>query len=52
MPDNKDTPFRPTRQPLREDKGAVLPVAPSSVPMPGVKPTQGARPDKPVKAKD
>jgi len=47
MNDRKDP-----REKLHEDKGAVLPVAPATVPMPKVKPTEGARPDKPTKAKE
>jgi hypothetical protein len=49
MTDKKDVPTRPSIG--MDHKGAVLPSAPSKAPMPAVKPTEGAKPNPPVKSK-
>lgn len=49
MTEKKDIPARPSIG--MDHKGAVLPSAPSKAPMPPVKPTEGAKPSPPSKAK-
>jgi hypothetical protein len=44
--DKKDTPTRPSLS--LDHRGAVLPPAAPKVPMPTVKPTEGAKPNNPA----
>jgi hypothetical protein len=50
MNDKKEAPSRPSIG--IDHKGAVLPSAPSKVPIPAVKPTGGPKPSPPAKFKE
>jgi hypothetical protein len=50
MTDKKITPARPSMS--LDHKGTVLPPAAPKVPMPPIKPTQGAKPSQPTKSKE